>query len=89
MVVYRAYTHFMTMTTIKVSAIVRDRLTAEARREGVPVNSVLETLLAEHSRRLRFEQMREAISATSAGDWASYLDETSDAARLEVPWPGQ
>lgn len=77
----------MGMTTIKVSSTVRDRLNEEARRGGVPVNSILETLLAEHSRRLRFEQMREAFAATSADDWASYQDETSDAARLESPWP--
>ncbi|HET8795364.1 MAG TPA: hypothetical protein VFM62_03210 [Arthrobacter sp.] len=75
------------MTTIKVSSTVRDRLNEEARRGGVPVNSILETLLAEHSRRLRFEQMREAFAATSADDRASYEDETADAARLEAPWP--
>ncbi|GAB3520546.1 hypothetical protein [Arthrobacter monumenti] len=77
----------MAMTTIKVSSTVRDRLNEEARRGGVPVNSVLETLLAEHSRRLRFEQMRKAFAATSDDDWASCQDETSDAARIEAPWP--
>lgn len=67
----------MTLTTIKVSTAVRDRLKAQARAEHRTLGEQLEHLVELADRDLRFEQMRQAISRTSPEDLASYREETA------------
>ena len=54
----------------------RDRLNAEARRDGVPVGKVLEAMLEERARSRRFAELRAAIEATPEPLLASHAAET-------------
>lgn len=65
------------MTTIKVDAVVRDRLNAEARRRGLTAGSFVEELLESWARDQRFAAMREAMASTAPADEASYAEETA------------
>ena len=62
----------MAITTIKLGSAVRDRLNAEARRDGVPVGRVLE----ERARTRRFAELRAAIDRTPGPLLASHAAET-------------
>ncbi|MFT0846898.1 DNA mismatch repair protein MutS [Actinomycetaceae bacterium L2_0104] len=52
----------MTATTIKVPSELRDRLKAEAARQGHTLAEHLEMLLDEEARRQQFKQLREQIA---------------------------
>lgn len=68
----------MATTTIKLDGRLRDRLNEEARRDGVTVARVLESMLAERDRARRFEALRAAIAATLPDDLASHESETAE-----------
>ena len=70
------YPGVMAMTTIKLDPVVRDRLNAEARREGVPVGRVLESMLDERARSRRFAALKAAVDATPAPLLASHAAES-------------
>jgi hypothetical protein len=68
----------MSMTTIKVDSVVRDRLAGLARARGTTMGALLET----ESRRLETEQRwseieagYERIQRDDPAGWADYLDE--------------
>lgn len=67
----------MTATTIKVPSELRDRLNAEAQRDGLTVAGVIERLIAESERVERFRQIRLARDRMTADDRASYDKETA------------
>lgn len=66
----------VTTTTIKLDSTVRDRLNAEARRDGVPVGRVLEAMLEERARTRRFEDLKAAVDSTPGPLLASHAAET-------------
>lgn len=66
----------MTMTTIKVSTDLRDRLKEQAASEQLTMNSYLEKLLEREERARRFARLREQMANTSEEDWKSYREET-------------
>lgn len=66
----------MTMTTIKVSTELRDRLKERARAENSTMSSYLEKLLERELRALRFEEVRAAMAETTPEEWQSYREET-------------
>lgn len=66
----------MTMTTIKVSTELRDRLKEQARAENRTMSSYLEKLLEKELRVLRFEELRAAMAKTTPEEWQSYREET-------------
>lgn len=66
----------MPSTTIKVSTELQEGLNLEARRANSTAAGVVLNLLAEHDRGLRFRAIREARSAMTAADRASYDVET-------------
>lgn len=65
------------MTTIKLDSTVRDRLKAEAAREGIPVGRVIESLLEDRARARRFAELKVAMAATPPVQRQSYEDETA------------
>jgi predicted DNA-binding protein len=67
----------MTATTIKVPSDLRDRLNAEAQREGITVAGVIERLIAESERVERFRQIRLARDRMTVDDRTSYEEETA------------
>lgn len=67
----------MATTTIKVTSELRDRLRAEANRDGQTLGELLEELLAERARARRFERLRDAIVATRGDDRRTWEDETA------------
>lgn len=66
----------MTMTTIKVSTELRDRLKERARAENSTMSSYLEKLLERELRALRFEQVRAAMADTTPEEWRSHREGT-------------
>jgi len=75
--VYRAYTHTVTMTTIKLDSTLRDRLNAEARRRGQTAGSFVEDLFATWLREQRFAEIRRTMAGASDADIESYRVETA------------
>lgn len=67
----------MPMTTIKVDTATRDRLLAEARREGRTLGRLLEDMLAERERAQRFADLKRAIAATPAAEHDTWAAETA------------
>ncbi|UJP08714.1 hypothetical protein L2X99_09270 [Microbacterium sp. KUDC0406] len=67
----------MTMTTIKVSSELRDRLKEQARAENRTMGEQLAFLVDAHRRERDFEAMREAMSRMTPEDWADYHEETA------------
>ena len=65
----------MSVTTIKVSVEVRDRLKAQASAGHRTLGQHLEHLADLGDRRRRLDEVRAAIRATSADDLASYESE--------------
>ncbi len=65
----------MPATTVKVDTTLRDRLLAEARREGRTVAQLLEVMLADRERAQRFARLKEAIAATPAAQRDSWRTE--------------
>lgn len=67
----------MATTTIKLDSATRDRLNAEARREGTTAGRVLEQMLADRERARRFEALRVAVEAAGEDERKSYVEETA------------
>ena len=74
----------MTMTTIKVSRELRDRLKVEAEREGKTLGGYIERLAELDAREKRWEALRVAMANTSPEDWASYRAETEEWERADL-----
>lgn len=65
----------MTMTTIKVSTDVRDRLNKIARAKGGTANSVVEQLLEEYLWNQRMETAIRLMTSMSEQERQEYMDE--------------
>jgi hypothetical protein len=76
-----------TATTIKVSADLRDRLNAEARKAGCTVAEVIEKLLLERERAERFRAIREFRSTQSPEQVADLHAEYAEFESLNVRPP--
>ena len=75
--VYQAYTHTVTMTTIKLDSTLRDRLNTEARRRGQTAGTFVEDLFAIWLREQRFAEIRRTMAGASDADIESYRVETA------------
>lgn len=75
--VYGRYTCRVMTTTIKVSAVVRDRLNIEARRRGLTAGSFVEVLLEAWAREQRFAAIRQSMAQTSPDLVESYRAEAA------------
>ncbi|WP_455424306.1 hypothetical protein [Arthrobacter woluwensis] len=71
-------------TTIKVSSELRDRLKAQASRDGVTLSAHLQHLADFEDRRRRMESLRAAIAATGPAEWSSWVEESSDWEHTEL-----
>jgi len=71
-------------TTIKVSDELRDRLKAQASRDGLTLGAHLDRLADAEDRRRRFADMRAAITRTSAADLGSHRAETEEWESVEL-----
>jgi len=67
----------MTVTTIKVSTELRDRLKEQAHAERRTLGEQLEYLLSREEKDRDFEALRIAIAQTSPEDMASYREEAA------------
>jgi hypothetical protein len=74
----------MTVTTIKVSTSTRDRLKAAARAQRSTLEQLLESLIADHERRVRLESVRAAMQATDPQVMQAYLEEAAAWERAEA-----
>ena len=79
----RGYTPSMT-TTIKVSDELRDRLKAQAARDGLTLGAHLAYLADAEDRRRRLEALKSAISASTGSDIESHAGETARWERTEL-----
>lgn len=68
----------MTSTTIKVSAVTRDRLKAHAAQHGETLGAHLERLLDLAEREERFNALRTAMATMTPEDRASYVRERDE-----------
>jgi predicted transcriptional regulator len=75
----------MTSTTIKVPSDLRDRLNAEARKEGRTVAEVIEKLLLERGRAERFRAIREFRLTQTPEQMADYMAEFEEFASMDPP----
>jgi len=66
----------MTMTTIKVSRELRDRLKEQAELEHRTLGEQLEYFVERAERTQRFAQLREEMAKMTDEDWKSYREET-------------
>ena len=73
----RRHTQSMT-TTIKVSDELRDRLKAQAGRDGLTLGAHLERLADAEDRRARLAALKSAIGEMSPDDAARHARETED-----------
>lgn len=71
-------------TTIKVSDQLRDRLKAQAARDGLTLGAHLEHLADAEDRRWRLQLLKSAIDASSIADAASHAVETENWERTEL-----
>jgi hypothetical protein len=67
----------MTMTTIKVSRELRDRIKEQAQIEHRTLGEQLEYLVDQNSRDKDFEAMRQSMARMTPEDWADYREETA------------
>ncbi|MCY7300452.1 MAG: ribbon-helix-helix protein, CopG family [Ilumatobacteraceae bacterium] len=77
----------MTSTTIKVPSELRDRLNAEARKEGRTVAEVIEKLLQERGRAERFRAIREFRATQTPEQMADLQAEYREFESLNVEPP--
>ncbi|MGQ0625360.1 MAG: hypothetical protein ACT4PP_12025 [Sporichthyaceae bacterium] len=73
----------MTTTTIKVEAVVRDRIAAVARARGISMGALLDVesrRLAEAERWSQIQDDCERLRRDDPAGWADYLQELSDVA---------
>lgn len=73
------------MTTIKVSTDVRDRLNSMAAERGITANSVVERLLEDALWNQRMEDVRAAMASASEEDLSTYREETADWIAVAAP----
>lgn len=71
-------------TTIKVSDELRDRLKAQAAREGLTLGAHLARLADADDRRTRLQLLKQAIADTSPTDAASHARESAQWERAEL-----
>lgn len=71
-------------TTIKVSDELRDRLKAQAGRDGLTLGAHLERLADAEDRRRRLESVKAAIARTSDADAESHSVETAEWEHTEL-----
>jgi hypothetical protein len=71
-------------TTIKVSDELRDRLKAQASRDGLTLGAHLAHLADAEDRRWRLHQLKSAISVSRGSDAESHAEETADWERTEL-----
>lgn len=71
-------------TTIKVSDELRDRLKAQAARDGLTLGAHLARLAQADDRAHRLTDLKKAILCTSDEDAASHAAETADWERTEL-----
>lgn len=71
-------------TTIKVSTALRDRLKAQAAREGLTIGAHLARLADAEDRRLRLRSLKSAIADSAIEDSRSHAAETTDWERTEL-----
>ena len=67
-------------TTIRVSALTRDKVAAIAKQEGRPMTAVIDDAVAEYEHKKFWEELRAAVERTRREDpegWADYLAETA------------
>ena len=62
----------MSMTTIKVSTQLRDRINREARERGLPAAGLIESLLDAYDRRRRMEAFGRAFRGADAEYWDEF-----------------
>ncbi|MBK5238936.1 MAG: hypothetical protein JJE28_07500 [Actinomycetales bacterium] len=74
----------ITMTTIKVTPVTRDRLKSHAKRAERTINEYLDMLIDLADRELRFDALRTAIANTSEADMQSWREETDVWENLEL-----
>ncbi len=79
----RRYTLGMT-TTIKVSDELRDRLKAQAARDGLTLGAHLALLADAEDRRRRLDLLQSAIREMTAADASTYGAETEGWERTEL-----
>jgi len=70
-----------TMTTIRVSANLRDRINALAADQGRTAGSMIEVLLEEHLRREQVELAIRRVRSMTPQERDDYLDEIDDIQR--------
>lgn len=68
----------MPATTVKVDTVLRDRLLAEARREGRTVGQLIDLMLADRERAQRFALLKQAIAAMPAAQRNSWRAESQE-----------
>lgn len=71
-------------TTIKVSDELRDRLKAQASRDGLTLGAHLAHLADADDRRWRLRSLKAAMADTSRPDAASYAAEAAEWERTEL-----
>jgi hypothetical protein len=71
-------------TTIKVSDELRDRLKAQAARDGLTLGAHLAYLADAEDRRRRLEALKSAIIASTGSDVESHATETAQWERTEL-----
>ena len=71
-------------TTIKVSDELRDRLKAQASRDGLTLGAHLARLADAEDRRERLQSLKTAIASTTTADAASHAQESAEWERAEL-----
>lgn len=72
------------ITTIKVSDELRDRLKAQASRDGLTLAAHLARLADAEDRRHRLQLLKKAVAATPPTDAASHAAESAEWERAEL-----
>lgn len=62
----------MSMTTIKVSTQLRDRINRDAKERGLPAAGLIESLLDAYERRRRMESFGRAFRGADAEYWDEF-----------------
>lgn len=76
----------MSMTSIKVSTELRDRINRDAKERGLPAAGLIESLLDAYERRRRMESFGRAVRGADAQYWDEFAswDLAVDSPRDEV-----
>ncbi|MCL2515814.1 MAG: hypothetical protein FWD85_08215 [Microbacteriaceae bacterium] len=71
-------------TTIKVTDELRDRLKAQAARDGLTLGAHLAQLADAEDRRWRLSSLKAAVAQTSSADAASHATESAEWEHVEL-----